>query len=435
MKILRILPVILALSSLHASAASNWDDGYRPYQDVAPEYLEIEINKVITDAGSSFYASSSRVTIEARVSKVFRSATGLVNGTPLTITYTRKSQAGTAILEPTTPQQGSVVPAFLRKKGNRYEPAALHHSFVPLTPQQLQVLNNLKIQPNQQTARVDVPKTQLKKITPPVDSVTDIAPEPIPQPAVPVDISEIPIENHSTADTVVPALIVTEPRPFIDGDQPIVSPLSSANTEKEEPIAISVIQEPMPEREIIAAEPTEPDVTALQQEEKIAQDVQNSSVQVEEKKSEQESLPVAEVAPIVLKAEPIEEEKSTVETTVETAQPAQIQVVPEPVQNTFNDQTPAAVAPPAPSSEGVDQDGVSTYSMIFAKIKEADSAVEKNDFAAAKTRYESALIDLKKLKETKPDFQPFIVEYRRRDITRKLKALENSSQPTTGVIN
>lgn len=461
MKILRTLLVVLALSSFNASAAGNWDDGYRPYQDVAPEYLEIEVNKVTTDAGSSFYASSSRVTIEARVTQVFRSSTGLTIGAPLTIAYTRKSQAGTAVLEPTIPAQGSVVPAFLRKKGNRYEPAALHHSFVALTSQQLQVLSRLKTMPGQKTAQpaqttqVAAPKSLLKKpnvsLDPSSELATETIQEPLPEPPIAVVIPAIPEENFSAVSTGTPELIVTEPVPFVEGDQPIVSSQSVTSVEQDtkDYAALNAIQEPMPAREVetIVEQPVQPlqptesdqlnatvpvvvsqsDGNVMQQEVAL---VQETVIQAEEKKAENTVLPVEEPVPVVLTAEPTLVEPMS-EAVTKIVHPAPTEVFLEPVQttvqNSFSVQAPAAVAPPAPSSEGVDQDGVTAYSMIFAKIKEADSAVDKNEIATAKAIYESALNDLKRLKETKPEFQPFIVEYRQRDITRKLKALETAA--------
>ncbi|NJK92504.1 MAG: hypothetical protein HC904_12135 [Blastochloris sp.] len=120
MKCLRITCFILSALSLLApllNAAGVWDDGYRPYQDVAPEYLEIRVLRVDQQRGGALNGSNSRVNIQAEVLQVFRSGSGLRPGNTINLSYIRKSEAGTGSLEPSIPKEGATVPAFLRKKG------------------------------------------------------------------------------------------------------------------------------------------------------------------------------------------------------------------------------------------------------------------------------------------------------------------------------
>ncbi|NJK92502.1 MAG: hypothetical protein HC904_12125 [Blastochloris sp.] len=74
----------------------------------------------------------------------------------------------------------------------------------------------------------------------------------------------------------------------------------------------------------------------------------------------------------------------------------------------------------------LDQDGITAYSLIYAKIKEGDSAADNKEPQTAIDIYRSALQDLERLKSSKPEFQPFIVEYRLRDLARKTKAQEEA---------
>jgi len=85
---------------------------------------------------------------------------------------------------------------------------------------------------------------------------------------------------------------------------------------------------------------------------------------------------------------------------------------------------PAATAPLAPSSAALDQEGLSAYSAIYAKIKQGDRAADSNEKELALNTYKETLLDLERLRNGKPDFQPFIVEYRRKDLARKISALE-----------
>ncbi len=134
----------IGLLSLWAQASNpytpNWDDGYRAYQDTAPEYVEVEIQEVKRrNLKTLWFASSNRdIYVQAKVLKVFRSEAGLRPGHLIPILYKRKVAAGLSIGdEPVPPPIGEIVPAFLKYDGDGiFVPAALHHTFSSLAPEQ-----------------------------------------------------------------------------------------------------------------------------------------------------------------------------------------------------------------------------------------------------------------------------------------------------------
>jgi hypothetical protein len=421
--------VFLPVLALHAAKRENtWDDGYRAYQDIAPEYLEISISKVEIKDGASMFGSSSKVEVQAEVTQVFRSASALKQGSRIVIAYTRKSAAGTNTLEPSIPKEGETVPAFLRKKGNRYEPAALHHTFDALTPQQLIVLGKSG------SAKPATPAESVKDPTPPRMIVT--APEP----------EELPQEpRRPQPEPVVAEPITIKPQP----DPEPVKPQSVAVAEppKSQPVP-EATPKPTPEPVKIASQPEKPrkytppivvtrPIVVTKPE--PAPDPQPPVAVIADPLPARQPEP--KVTPQPPKPEPI------VVQTVETAPPATEPIVikkvdptptPKPTQKPTPSpkperpapplltatQAPAAVAPPAPASAPFDQEGLSAYASIYAKIKEGDRAADSHETATALKIYKETLMDLEKLKVSKPDFQPFIVEYRQKDLARKISALE-----------
>lgn len=82
-----------------------------------------------------------------------------------------------------------------------------------------------------------------------------------------------------------------------------------------------------------------------------------------------------------------------------------------------------APAAPTISSPKVDQETLDAYADIYILMKHGEQAVVKGDNDRAKKYYQRARTDLLKLQRDKPKFQPFMVEYRLRDVRRKLDAL------------
>jgi hypothetical protein len=384
--------ILFLFSIFTLNAEKAWDDGYRPYQDVAPEYLEIKIIKVQLNDGGALFGSASKVVLQAEVAQVFRSSTGLQPGNSILITYKRKSEAGPLVLQPSIPKEGSTVPAFLRKKSPGYEPAALHHSFEPLTSQQLTALGkSAALKPAPKKTALTETKNKPETEAPPQLIVT--APEPgAPPMAEPV---------IQLTDTEKPTPTPTPEVKTKNKKQPKVTrPIVVVETEKKTPSSEStVIADPLPDRkpEPIPAPLAEP----------IAQ--------MEVATPSPEPLVIKKIEP---KPEPVENIQPTAK-----AKPKTEQVAPPLITSS---QPPAAVAPPAPASSSFDQEGLTAYAAIYAKIKEGDKAVDSKETENAIKIYKDILQDLDKLKTSKPDFQPFIVEYRQRDLTRKIAALESS---------
>ncbi len=138
-----------ACSLVHAQPAANDDDGYRVYQDHAPNFIRIEITNVSVNSNKTlwFAASSDRVEVEARVLQVIRSKDGIQPGMLIPIIYDRKAAAGGSFANtPGIPKRGEILPAFIKVKGDHFVPAALHHTFSPLTETQLAKLDRKNIE-------------------------------------------------------------------------------------------------------------------------------------------------------------------------------------------------------------------------------------------------------------------------------------------------
>jgi len=130
----------------HAQPEPHWDDGYRVFQDQAPNFVRIEVLNINVDNNRAlwFASASDRVEIEARVLQVIRSEDDLQPGMLIPILYNRKAVAGgTFSTTPSLPEVGSVVPAFIRKNDDHFIPAARHHTFSPLTDQQIRKLKGI----------------------------------------------------------------------------------------------------------------------------------------------------------------------------------------------------------------------------------------------------------------------------------------------------
>lgn len=376
--------VLLPLFAAQAEKGETWDDGYRAYQDVAPEYLEITVSKVELKDGGSLFGSNSNVQVQAAVSQVFRSASGLRQGRNIVIAYSRKSQAGPLSLQPSVPKEGQTVPAFLRKKGDVYVPAALHHSFEPLTSHQLLILSeNTKNRPTVTTTpvveRPEPPKPE------PMAPRALIVTAPQPEPAA--EDTPTPKPVPTPAPEPKKAVAKTTPKPKVT--EPIIITEQEKSTTE-----TPVIAEPLPARK------PEPHPTP--------------------------AVVVAKAEPVAPAPEPIVIQKIDPTPTPKPTVTAKVTPKPEkPAPALLSvSESPAATAPLAPSSPQLDQEGLTAYSAIYAKIKEGDKAADNNEKDSALKIYKDTLLDLERLKVSKPDFQPFIVEYRQKDLARKISALE-----------
>jgi hypothetical protein len=67
---------------------------------------------------------------------------------------------------------------------------------------------------------------------------------------------------------------------------------------------------------------------------------------------------------------------------------------------------------------------VEGYSAVYSLIKEGEAAHLAGKRDAAKEAYTLAREKLLKLKAEQPDFQPFMVEYRLKDLKRRLDDIE-----------
>jgi len=414
----RTLPSLLLclLTVLTARAEKAWDDGYRPFQDVAPEYLEIKIIKVTLKDGGSMFSSNSKVELEADVNQVFRSTSGLQQGSRIVINYTRKSQAGPMTLQPSIPREGQTVPAFLRKKSGFYEPAALHHSFEPLTSQQLMQLSKTS------TARamaIALPVSEPEKKQPKVELRPEprVEVEPVSSPTEPMAIVTAPepapaLENTAPEPTPAPKKVAAKPKKQPKVTEPIV--ITKAEKEKKVP-DVPVIAESLPARPADPSPETSPETSP----EPLPEPTPESKAKPALVAEKPLNLPLAE--PIVIKTiqpTPVPDAEPKIATTKVTP----IEKPAAPLLSVL--EPPAATAPLAPSSAALDQEGLSAYSAIYAKIKQGDRAADSNEKELALNTYKETLLDLERLRNGKPDFQPFIVEYRRKDLARKISALE-----------
>lgn len=121
---------LVACSVAHAEIAPKY---YAMSQKSAPEAITIQVESVEASV-CWFNACDARdVTVTAKVTAVARSATGIKAGQTITITYQNRNMKGRSGPRPIRVlTQGETTPAFLRKAGQGYEPAARGASFQDL---------------------------------------------------------------------------------------------------------------------------------------------------------------------------------------------------------------------------------------------------------------------------------------------------------------
>jgi hypothetical protein len=221
--------IVLSLSAQASTPYTpRWDDGYRAYQDIAPEYLEVEIQEVKKrNTNTLWFASSNRdIYIQAKVLNVYRSEAGLRPGHLIPILYKRKVAAGLSIGDqPVPPPVGEVVPAFLKYEGNGvFAPAALHHTFNSLAPEQKAEYDRKLAQDAEPALQETLPLDEFDQ-----DEFNQDMPEAtLDQDIPPVEVVE-PVDIPSSGEVVLlentPAVVEVGPNPSVENPvlvEPIV---------------------------------------------------------------------------------------------------------------------------------------------------------------------------------------------------------------------
>lgn len=483
-------------------------------QELAPEQVILEVVTVDTKG-----SGQKLVTATARVIQVNRTEVGLGNGSSITIRYEIPAVASTAPEFPRLLKVGEVTPAFLRLKGSAFVPAARHHTFSPMLPQQVQRMNQPPADPNlppyqgagsssysikedprkieqyvQEASAYAVPTIERPK-------ESDVLSVGIPSegnptqevPAVTEDPSSLssaerkesvsrrnslgedqyqdptlrkdgfaPLEKDEVAPVDIDSLPVFEPyrapapRPIIENRPPAAPPrtgekLSHAQSGAENdrmvlaanvpgtgvPPVSEVIVEPPPPApaEPPAPKPKKPAKAALppplpeSQSEPTPQPAPPAPAAPaaaapqapaeptpqKAKKAQVAAQPVP--APKPQPATPPEPRPKPVPAEEPKDEPLEIQTVP-PAPAIAPSETPA----PAPAADS--NKALSDYADIYALIKKGEQFQIEGKKSEASSTYTKALEALLVLRTTNPEFQPFMVEYRIRDLKRKLDALQ-----------
>jgi hypothetical protein len=124
--------IVVLVVSLATVRAELPPDAYRSMQGKAPEALRVTIEKVVVSKAKEMKATVSKISAQARVDEVKRTATKLKPGDVIQISYQQRRHsvpmAGPS--EPDIVEKGRTYPAFLRKgDGGKYNVAAGGYSF------------------------------------------------------------------------------------------------------------------------------------------------------------------------------------------------------------------------------------------------------------------------------------------------------------------
>jgi hypothetical protein len=368
------LPCLLAFSPVVPGLHAAPDDGFRIFQDAAPEFVRVEISDVqVAETRGIFASNRTRVSATGQVIEVFRSASGLAPGSLIEIRYDHQARVGASAETPPILESGRVVPAFLARKGSAYVPAARHHSFQEPTEAQMKRYDAARVQ-SRESLLVETERRvreSLDNAAQPAPPVADLrgetdtpAPESEPAPAAPSipTIEELPLPAET------PAGEESSPAPVLRAE-PVVE------TTPQEPSAIRAEVVP-PEAELSPAPP--------------------ASVPVP-----QETVPEVRAADEPITPLPV----------ASTPQPD----VPSPAP------APGTPSAPVKSAEAAAREG---YSAIYSLIKKGEVAQLEGKRDAAKEAFILAREKLLKLKAEQPEFQPFMVEYRLKDLKRRLDDIE-----------
>jgi|GEM_PF-862946 len=482
---LTVLLAAMASPVRAQSANQTWDDGYRRFQDVSPEYLEIRVTKVATKEDHGFFGGvSTQITLQASVDRVFRSQSGIQPGQNIIIQFTRQANAGTGDLIPPIPPENQIIPAFLRKKGAFFEPAAKHHSFEPLAAQQVlaleqammtdrarriaeekkaeeeRVQNMARVLEAQKQAEAEaVARTEAAKRSsqePPASAQPQIETTP-PAPAPEKMAASGPTPGNATTETLPVETVTTDTKKLSSKVASIPTTASNESIESEKlperPAGTVPTAEPAPvpapevppatvavETPPPAAEPPPPPVEVI-----VAPAPARPQINLPESTSSKRGNALPELPAVAVETPKPVEAVSPAADTPPPPPPATLpeapqvsQPTPVPVQEPIAiaevkpsapvpEATPAAPDPAQPEAK-VD-DGLESYVVIYAMMKEGDDAENHGELKTARDAYEKANTQLQKLHQEKPDFQPFIVEFRLKDLRRKIDALNLKLSP------
>lgn len=341
------------------------------------EIQEVQMNKTRSVWGSN----RTPVVVRGKVVEVFRTASGLAPGSAVEIRYEHRARAGGSAETPDVPPSGQVVPAFLERRGTHYIPAARHLSFREPTEKQWKKYEMARVKAQEQALAAHSLRSPVPEVRPQVpEAVTSETLEET-QPSVPREPSpatEVPSVPHLVSD---------------DGSSPAMSTVSEVPAE-----APAAAAEPAPRAEeaTVSIETQEPAAEA--------------------------ALPVVEVnesTPLVQQTSAPPPPGPSVPTAAE-APTAEESITPMEVTASPQERAPAPATPvetprPSPAMEG--------YSGIYLLIKKGESAHLEGRREEAVESYLLALERLRALKASQPDFQPFMVEYRMKDLQRRLKDL------------
>lgn len=374
------LPFLLAAWSFMPGIHAASDDGFRIFQDAAPEFVRVEVSDVqVAETRGIFGANRTRVSATGRVIEVFRSASGLAPGSLIEIRYDHQARVGASAETPPILESGRVVPAFLARKGTAYVPAARHHSFQEPTEAQMKRYDAARVQ-SREALLVETERRvreSLETSAQPAPPVADLREEVV----VPAPESE-----PTPAAPPIPAV---EALP-LPAETPVVEESTPAPVLRAEPVVETTPQEPSAIRAEVVPPEAEPSPAPP------------ASVPVPE-----ETVPEVRAADEPITPLPV----------ASTPQPA----VPSPAPAPAPAPAPGTTSAPVNSAEAAAREG---YSAIYSLIKKGEVAQLEGRRDAAKEAFILAREKLLKLKAEQPDFQPFMVEYRLKDLKRRLDDIE-----------
>jgi len=447
-----------------AQTERDFQKGYRSFQNSAPEFLQIEILEVTTKPEKGFLGgSTTRVNATARVVDVIRSDSGIPNGEVINLQYDHAPKAGNSSETPPIVEMGKSYPAFLERKGKVFVPVARHLSFTPPSGIQMKIYEEARTRSREKALLAatpdptplpsfpnpEVPLVEAPPETPVVKTAVVVAaPEPTP-PSVQAEVVPPPTPLQNPADKPAPTnkktAKVKAPKEKASPTSRLIDPkapgerAASAEKPSVEPIT-TVESEPLPVASsqvtfetgpsLPVVEPMEP-VQATMRSAELEPAAQTPSVppaattttpvQATDTLPELPSLtppPTVETtpAPTPVPAEPTPPAREEPLTIIPVETPSTPVIAPAP------DPTPTA-ATPIPARPIENTAGRESYAEIYGQIKEGENAVLLGKTDQAKELFTQARKNLVKLKAEQPDFQPFMVEYRLRDVDKKLEAL------------
>jgi len=361
-----LLLLLLGTGSLLASTASTGDDGFRIFQDSAPEFVRVEISDVqVAETRGIFSSNRTRISASGRVIEVIRSASGLAPGSVIEIRYEHQARGGSSAETPPILQSGTTVPAFLARKGTHYTAAARHHSFSEPSSAQMKRYDLARIQ-SREAALADVERR-----------LANLEPRPAAPAAPTAELREpaAPVPAESSAETL-PLPAAEPPQP------PVAEPAAPSPPPRAEPVVETTPPAP--------AEPVPPR---------------------------------AEIATPELPPAPAPAPEPEPSAPVPPSEPITPRAIPAPPATSS---APSPGSPPVASADDTAKEG---YTAVFSLIKQGEAAQLEGRKEAAREAYIMAREKLIKLKAEQPDFQPFMVEYRMKDLKKRLEDLDRAAKP------